>query len=88
MRRWDFINMEEQADLKCHLQYSTDMTATWETYDGSIVELDGCVNNRVYFRADPENPNTYGFHKRDDEHEEEWTHYFKTDMSVKAGGNI
>ena len=62
--------------------------ATWETYDGSTVELDGCTDNRVYFRADPENPNTYGFHKEDYEQEEAWTHYFMTDKSVKAGGNI
>lgn len=62
--------------------------ATWATYDGSIVELDNCMDNRVYFRADPENPNTDGFNKQDYEHGEAWTHYFKTDKSVKAGGNI
>ena len=62
--------------------------ATWATYDGSIVELDDCTDNRVYFRANPENPNTDGFHKEDWDNEELWTHYFKTDGSVKAGGNI
>ena len=70
------------------MQYSTDKMATWETYDGSIVELDDCMDNRVYFRADPENPNAYGFHKEDYDHGEAWSHYFKTDKSVKAGGNI
>lgn len=78
----------QQSDLKCHLQYSTDKMATWAAYDGSIVELDNCTDNRVYFRADPENPNTDGFHKEDYDHGEAWTHYFKTDGSVKAGGNI
>ena len=62
--------------------------ATWETYDGSAVELDDCADGRVYFRADPENPNTDGFHKADWNHGEVWTHYFKTVKSVKAGGNI
>lgn len=62
--------------------------ATWAAYDGSIVELDDCTDNRVYFRADPANPNTDGFHKQDEDHEEVWTHYFKTDGSVKSGGNI
>ena len=62
--------------------------ATWAAYDGSIVELDDCMDNRVYFRADPENPNTDGFHKDDYDQGEAWTHYFKTDGSVKAGGNI
>ena len=84
---WDNYNWQ-QTDLKCHLQYSTDKMATWEIYDGSIVELDDCTDNRVYFRADPANPNTNGFHKEDYEHGEAWTHYFKTDGSVKAGGNI
>ena len=55
---------------------------TWETYDGSIIELDDCTDNRVYFRADPENPNTDGFYP------DIYIHYFKTDKSVKAGGNI
>ena len=73
----------QQTDLKCHLQYSTDKMATWASYDGSIVYLDGCTDNRVYFRADPSNPNTNGFYRN-----EAWTHYFKTDKSVKAGGNI
>lgn len=62
--------------------------ATWQAYDGSIVYLDDCADNRVYFRADPDNPNTDGFYKQDYEHSEDWTHYFKTDKSVKAGGNI
>lgn len=62
--------------------------ATWETYDGSIVYLDSCTDNRVYFRADPNNPNTDGFYKNDSEHSEMWIQYFKTDKSVKAGGNI
>lgn len=78
----------EQTSLKCHLQYSTDKMATWEAYDGSIVNLDDCIDNRVYFRADPENPNTDGFRKIDWDNEEVWTHYFKTVKSVKAGGNI
>ena len=39
--------------------------ATWATYDGSIVELDDCIDGRVYFRADPTNPNTDGFYKDD-----------------------
>lgn len=56
--------------------------ATWAAYNGSIVELDDCTDNRVYFRADPENPNTDGFYTNN------YTHYFKTDKSVKAGGNI
>ena len=51
--------------MKCHLQYSIDKMATWAAYDGSIVDLDDCTDNRVYFRADPENPNTDGFHKED-----------------------
>ena len=62
--------------------------ATWAAYDGSIVELDDCMDNRVYFRADPENPNTDGFYKEDYDQGEAWTHYFKTYGSVKAGGNI
>ena len=74
--------------MKCHLQYSTDKMVTWETYDGSIVELDYCTDNRVYFRADPENPNTDGFCKQEYDYGEAWKHYFKTDGSVKAGGNI
>lgn len=69
------------------MQYSTNKIATWETYDGSIVDLDDCTDNRVYFRADPDNPNIDGFHKKESE-QENWTHYFKTDGSVKAGGNI
>ena len=64
----------EQTSLKCHLQYSIDKMATWEIYDGSTVELDDCTDNRVYFRADPANPNTNGFCKQDYEHEEAWTH--------------
>ena len=84
---WDDYNYE-QTSLKCHLQYSVDKMATWAAYDGSIVELDSCTGNRVYFRADPENPNTDGFRKENYEHGEAWTHYFKTDGSVKAGGNI
>lgn len=84
---WDDYNYQ-QTDLKCHLQYSTDKMATWATYDGSIVDLDDCTDNRVYFRADPNNPNTGGFYKEDPDNEEVWTHYFKTDKSVKAGGNI
>lgn len=70
------------------MQYSTDKMATWAVYDGSIVELDDCTDNRVYFRADPENPNTDGFCRQDWGQGEAWTHYFKTDKSVKAGGNI
>lgn len=62
--------------------------ATWEIYDGSIVELDDCTDSRVYFRADPDNPNIDGFYKEDWEAAEAWTHYFKTDKSVKAGGSI
>ena len=84
---WDDYNYQPTT-LKCHLQYSTDKMTTWETYDGSIVELDDCMDNRVYFRADPENPNTYGFYKEDWDQGEAWTHYFKTVKSVKAGGNI
>ena len=84
---WDEYN-GQQISLKCHLQYSTDKMATWATYDGSIVELDNCTDNRVYFRADPENPNTDGFFKQDYDHGEAWIHYFKTDKSIKAGGNI
>ena len=49
---WDELDWQ-QTSLKCHLQYSTDKMATWATYNGSIVELDNCTNNRVYFRADP-----------------------------------
>ena len=49
---WDVWNYQ-QTDLKCHLQYSTDKMVTWATYDGSIVDLDGCTDSRVYFRADP-----------------------------------
>ena len=72
--------------LKCHLQYSIDNQQTWSTYDGFTVELD--QGDRVYFRADPENPNTDGFYKEDSANEEVWTHYFKTTGSMKAGGNI
>lgn len=63
--------------------------ATWATWDGSVVYLDNCMDSRVYFRADPENPNIDGFHKQGKTiRDESWTHHFKTDKSVKAGGNI
>ena len=76
--------MYEPADLQCHLQYSTDGMSTWAAWDGSIVYLDDCTDNKVYFRADPENPNTNGFYDANNS----IYHYFKTDKSVAAGGNI
>ena len=55
---------------------------TWTAYDGHIVYLDSCTDSKVYFRADPDNPNVNGFGSGD------IYHYFKTDKSVAAGGNI
>lgn len=72
-------------ELQCHLEYSTNNMTTWQTYTGEIIELDNCIDNRVYFRAPAGQPNTDGFFSY---YSSKILHYFKLEKAMKAGGNI
>jgi hypothetical protein len=61
---------------------------TWNQWTGSPVDLDQCSNNKMYLRADPENPNTDGFWKEGYIEGPPFLHQFKITGSVGASGNL
>ena len=73
----------QDEHLQCHLECSTNGMQTWSIYDGELISLDNCTNNRAYFKAPEGQPNTNGFCIN------EITHMFNlNNKKTKTGGNI